>query len=77
MADSPLHSLPKEILQRPKTGFGVPVREWLMHGNITTKGPTMERGLRGWSKLILEHFLTTEQIPQPCPTPFADASAVL
>jgi len=77
MADSPLHSLPKEILQRPKTGFGVPVREWLMHGNITTKGPAMERGLRGWSKLILEHFLTTEQIPQPCPTPFADASAVL
>jgi asparagine synthase (glutamine-hydrolysing) len=57
MASSPARALPPEVLQRPKTGFGVPVREWLMSGSSTSKDKTMERGLRGWSRLILNHFL--------------------
>jgi asparagine synthase (glutamine-hydrolysing) len=36
--------LPQEILSRPKTGFSVPVREW-MHGPLT-------RGLRSWAKYV-------------------------
>ena len=36
--------LPQEILARPKTGFSVPVREW-MHGPLT-------RGLRSWAKFV-------------------------
>jgi asparagine synthase (glutamine-hydrolysing) len=36
--------LPQEILSRPKTGFSVPVREW-MHGPLT-------RGLRSWARFV-------------------------
>ncbi len=36
--------LPQEILSRPKTGFSVPVREW-MHGPLT-------RGLRFWAQFV-------------------------
>jgi len=58
MAASPTRALPREVLTRPKTGFGVPVREWLMSGAEPTKGKLApERGLRGWSRLILGHFM--------------------
>jgi asparagine synthase (glutamine-hydrolysing) len=40
--------LPQEILARPKTGFSVPVREW-MHGPMT-------RGLRSWSKFVYSNL---------------------
>jgi asparagine synthase (glutamine-hydrolysing) len=44
----PKRSLPDRILNRPKTGFSIPVREWLEE-----KGDTQgQRGLRGWSLLI-------------------------
>ncbi|MBU0986628.1 MAG: asparagine synthase (glutamine-hydrolyzing) [Proteobacteria bacterium] len=46
MAKVLTNPLPDELLNRPKTGFSVPVREWLMldGGSMTT-----ERGLRGWA----------------------------
>ena len=44
MALTPRHPLPRAVLDRPKTGFAVPVREWL-HG-----GAGGERGLRGWAR---------------------------
>ncbi len=34
LADSVSDILPKEILQKPKTGFELPMREWLMHGML-------------------------------------------
>jgi len=39
--------LPPAIFGRPKTGFSVPVQDWLL-------GPTArgERGLRGWAKVV-------------------------
>lgn len=43
MAATPNLPLPDEILARPKTGFQVPVRDWL-------QGGTGERGLRGWAR---------------------------
>jgi asparagine synthase (glutamine-hydrolysing) len=63
MAASPAHALPRDVLDRPKTGFNVPVREWLMNGAAPETGRPMERGLRGWSRLILDHFLSNDAAP--------------
>jgi asparagine synthase (glutamine-hydrolysing) len=53
MALTPSQRLPEAILERPKTGFAVPVREWLMGSSIRSpKGA--ERGLRAWALHILE-----------------------
>lgn len=44
----PVRRFPEEILERPKTGFSVPVHEWLK-----AKGEYGgHRGLRGWGRLI-------------------------
>ncbi|RJQ48209.1 MAG: asparagine synthase (glutamine-hydrolyzing) [Gammaproteobacteria bacterium] len=51
MARTPRRPLPWEILNRRKTGFAVPVREWLTQGNGRQCG---ERGLRGWAKQVME-----------------------
>jgi asparagine synthase (glutamine-hydrolysing) len=59
LADVPQSKLPAEILDRPKTGFSVPVREWLMHESRTSKvesRSTTERGLRGWAKEVYGRF---------------------
>ncbi len=49
MVDTPFKPLPEEILSRRKTGFTVPVREWLLQeGTISSA----ERGLRGWARRI-------------------------
>jgi len=45
-------SLPASVLNRPKTGFSVPVREW-----IKPKGPSIQqRGLRGWAQYVHQRF---------------------
>jgi asparagine synthase (glutamine-hydrolysing) len=50
MACTPRTPLPSEILNRRKTGFSVPVREWLMQGN---ERQHHERGLRGWARQVM------------------------
>jgi asparagine synthase (glutamine-hydrolysing) len=52
MADTPQHKLPNAILNRRKTGFSVPVRDWLMKGSPQPG----DRGLRGWAKAVYRHF---------------------
>ena len=52
MADAPTKKLSAEILNRPKTGFRIPVREWLMTENSKSTG----RGLRGWAQQVHSHF---------------------
>lgn len=53
MAMAPARRLPEAILNRPKTGFAVPVREWLLSGQ---SAPQPERGLRGWARHLESAF---------------------
>ena len=40
--------LPASVLQRPKSGFTVPVREWM----LGRSSAPAERGLRGWARYV-------------------------
>ncbi|MCK9418602.1 MAG: asparagine synthase (glutamine-hydrolyzing) [Nitrospirae bacterium] len=53
LASTPAKPLPASVLERGKTGFTVPVREWLIESN---GGRKTERGLRGWAKIIDRAF---------------------
>lgn len=55
MALAPQHRLPAAILERSKTGFAAPVREWLLNKNGQPREGA-ERGLRGWARHILQAF---------------------
>src|SRR5213594_3550225 len=54
MLDAPLWPLPNGVLSRPKTGFGIPVREWLL---ARSPNGNHERGLRGWAKVVYSQFV--------------------
>lgn len=54
MALSPRTQLPSSILNRPKTGFAVPVRDWLL--SSFDPQPGAERGLRGWTRQVYSMF---------------------
>jgi asparagine synthase (glutamine-hydrolysing) len=64
MADAPRQKLPPGILNRDKTGFRIPVREWLMTANpqsamaspARTNPKSAERGLRGWARCVYSRF---------------------
>jgi len=53
MATTPETPLPDELLNRPKSDFTVPVREWLLADR-----PEYEdaRGLRGWARYVFSRF---------------------
>lgn len=44
--------LPRALIHKPKTGFSVPVRDWLL-GDLRN---SQERGLRGWARAIHKNF---------------------
>ena len=44
--------IPAQLLHKPKTGFSIPVREWLMKD----KQAFPERGLRGWARTVHEDY---------------------
>lgn len=50
MARTPRVPLPPEIVNRHKTGFSVPVQEWLREESGFQHG---ERGLRGWARQVM------------------------
>jgi ADP-heptose:LPS heptosyltransferase len=55
MALTPSSPLPAAVLNRPKTGFGIPVRRWLLEEDRKfeiTNQKLNERGLRSWTRLI-------------------------
>lgn len=45
----PQRTLPREVTSRPKTGFSVPVREWIAGQGLVAG----ERGLRGWALVAI------------------------
>lgn len=49
LARTPVNPLPAAIINRQKTGFSVPVREWLLEGNDNAAS---SRGLRGWAQHV-------------------------
>lgn len=48
MAATPSVPLPRQILERKKTGFTVPIRDWL----VASQPEKPERGLRSWAKFV-------------------------
>lgn len=42
--------LPDNIVNRPKTGFAVPIREWIQNEVL------QERGLRSWARFVHSRF---------------------
>jgi len=54
MALSPTTALPGAVLSRAKTGFSVPVRDWLLQSFDPRAGH--ERGLRGWAREVYSRF---------------------
>jgi len=54
MARTPTLPLAEEVLNRGKTGFSIPVQQWLAeaegHGELSR-----QRGLRGWARLVYRH----------------------
>jgi len=53
LGQTPVPPLPGELLDRPKTGFVVPVREWLVGAD---DGHAHLRGLRGWAQHVYRAF---------------------
>jgi asparagine synthase (glutamine-hydrolysing) len=49
MALTPRKSIPAQVLNRKKTGFGIPVHEWLLREN---NDDPQERGIRSWAKMV-------------------------
>jgi len=52
MAATPNKALPQAVINKPKTGFSVPVREWLMDKDL---GEKAGRGLRQWAVRVYEN----------------------
>jgi asparagine synthase (glutamine-hydrolysing) len=50
-AESSPQALPPELVHRPKSGFQIPVQDWLAES-----AGIQERGLRGWVKFVYEQF---------------------
>jgi len=61
LARSPVIDLPEAILKRPKTGFAVPVHDWLQADqSAPSKAATthLNRGLRGWAQRVYQSALS-------------------
>jgi asparagine synthase (glutamine-hydrolysing) len=53
VANSPAQPLPDEVVNRAKTGFCIPVAEWLMQ---EFGSQPIDRGLRGWARHVYRQF---------------------
>ena len=57
LALSPKKALPQSIIDRTKTGFAVPIRDWLM----TDDGNLKQRGLRDWGRIVYKNYISSVQ----------------
>ena len=46
--------LPPEVVNRTKTGFTVPIREWMRAGTDSTRA--QQRGMRGWQAEVFDAY---------------------
>jgi asparagine synthase (glutamine-hydrolysing) len=53
LAEAPRGKLPADVVGRTKTGFGVPVHQWL-----SAMGPSRfgDGGTRGWGRYLAAHL---------------------
>jgi asparagine synthase (glutamine-hydrolysing) len=65
MSRSPARALPQKVVDRPKTGFGIPMERWgLAPPSILpnrTRGPAQDAGLpwaRRWARTMMESYVT-------------------
>ena len=59
LSQAPRRPLPENVQSRPKTGFGVPIREWLLDSAVThghSSESTNGRGLRDWARVVYGQF---------------------
>jgi len=52
LALAPINPLPDTVINRPKTGFSIPIQRWIERVGASKKA----RGLRVWAKKIYEKF---------------------
>lgn len=57
MARSPSIPLPASVLNRPKTGFAIPIHDWLQADQPDVKTTHLNRGLRGWAQRVYQSAL--------------------
>lgn len=56
LAEIPLKRLPDELLDRPKTGFAVPVHKWISSLEPNPPAGTLSKGLRNWALRLAREF---------------------
>jgi asparagine synthase (glutamine-hydrolysing) len=65
MAEAARPELPDAVLNRPKTGFTTPVRDWMLDDGLADP---RDRGLRGWARAVYAHHTGSEaRSPRPAP----------
>ncbi|OQX07946.1 MAG: asparagine synthase (glutamine-hydrolyzing) [Desulfobulbaceae bacterium A2] len=67
MSSSPAIPLPSAVLHRKKTGFSIPVREWLLQMSGMQQAGTM-RGARAWAYCLMQHHRGYETTSFFCET---------
>ena len=56
MAGGLKRPLPNKLINRPKTGFAIPVQDWILSDRTDD---VVDRGIRGWAKIVYkENFVT-------------------
>ncbi|MEM8598308.1 MAG: asparagine synthase (glutamine-hydrolyzing) [Bacteroidota bacterium] len=53
LAEAPALPLPDAVLNRPKTGFTTPVRQWMLAEGLVSP---RDRGLRGWAREVYARY---------------------
>jgi asparagine synthase (glutamine-hydrolysing) len=56
LAEAPARPLPETLITRPKTGFAIPVEEWLQQIDPNRKGRT---GSQGWARAVAHAYADT------------------
>lgn len=65
LGTTPRPVLPETVRARPKTGFSVPVREWLLASRSGgASRPPWPRGLRAWAEAVYAPVRVTDTRPQ-------------